>query len=62
MGIPVMSAVAAARMTSLGDTGPTGVLSGVTVAILVNSALVLMGSLLAGAFLGTRRRTGATGR
>ncbi|MFB6777661.1 MFS transporter [Streptomyces sp. NPDC056352] len=62
MGIPVMSAVAAARMTSLGDTGPTGVLSGVTVAILVNSALVLMGSLLAGAFLGTRRRAGAAGR
>ncbi|MFE7238013.1 MFS transporter [Streptomyces sp. NPDC057580] len=62
MGIPVMSAVVAARMTSLGDTGPTGVLSGVTVAILVNSALVLMGSLLAGAFLGTRLRAGATGR
>ncbi|MFE7332391.1 MFS transporter [Streptomyces sp. NPDC057565] len=62
MGIPVMSAVAAARMTSLGDTGPTGVLSGVTVAILVNSALVLMGSLLAGALLGTRRRAGAPGR
>ncbi|MEV7237771.1 MFS transporter [Streptomyces sp. NPDC051020] len=62
MGIPVMSAVAAARMTSLGDAGPTGVLSGVTVAILVNSALALTGSLLAGAFLGTRRRAGAAGR
>ncbi|MGW3656157.1 MFS transporter [Streptomyces sp. NPDC005151] len=62
MGIPVMSAVAAARMASLGDTGPVGVLSGVTVAILVNSALVLMGSLLAAAFLGTRRRGGAAGR
>ncbi|MEV0488612.1 MFS transporter [Streptomyces atratus] len=62
MGIPVMSAIAAARMTSLGDTGPTGVLSGVTVAILVNSALVLTGSLLAGMFLGTRGRGGGAGR
>ncbi|MET7306071.1 MFS transporter [Streptomyces sp. NPDC005571] len=57
MGIPVMSAIAAARMTALGDTGPHGVLSGVTVAILVNSALVLAGSLLAGAFLGRATRT-----
>lgn len=57
MGIPVMSAIAAARMTALGDTGPHGVLSGVTVAILVNSALGLAGSLLAGAFLGRARRT-----
>ncbi|MFB6708153.1 MFS transporter [Streptomyces sp. NPDC056333] len=54
MGIPVMSAIASARMNALGDTGPHGVLSGVTVAILVNSALVLAGSLLAGAFLGRR--------
>ncbi|MET4641996.1 EmrB/QacA subfamily drug resistance transporter [Streptomyces atratus] len=57
MGIPVMSAIAAARMTALGDTGPHGVLSGVTVAILVNSALVLAGSLLAGVFLGRAGRT-----
>ncbi|WP_442818164.1 MFS transporter [Streptomyces sp. NBC_01727] len=57
MGIPVMSAIAAARMTALGDTGSHGVLSGVTVAILVNSALVLAGSLLAGAFLGRAGRT-----
>ncbi|MFJ8851724.1 MFS transporter [Streptomyces sp. NPDC102437] len=55
MGIPVMSAVATARMSPLGDTGPEGVLSGVSVAILVNSALVLAGVLLAGAFLGPRR-------
>ncbi|WP_329028878.1 MFS transporter [Streptomyces sp. NBC_01423] len=55
LGIPVMSAIATARMTALGDTGPAGVLSGVSVAVLVNSALVLAGAVLAGAFLRTRR-------
>ncbi|WNI29325.1 MFS transporter [Streptomyces sp. ITFR-6] len=55
LGIPVMSAVATARMAALGDTCPDGVLSGVAVAILVNSALVPAGALLAGAFLGGRR-------
>lgn len=55
LGIPVMSAVATARMTALGDTGPSGVLSGVSGAVLVNSALVLAGALLAGTFLRTRR-------
>ncbi|WP_328902266.1 MFS transporter [Streptomyces sp. NBC_00441] len=55
LGIPVMSAIATARMTALGDTGPDGVLSGVSVAVLVNSALVLAGALLAGTFLRTRR-------
>ncbi|WP_406284142.1 MFS transporter [Streptomyces sp. NBC_00209] len=55
LGIPVMSALATARMTALGDTGPDGVLSGVSVAVLVNSALVLAGALLAGTFLRTRR-------
>lgn len=54
LGIPVMSAIATARMTALGDTGADGVLSGVSVAILVNSALVLAGALLAGAFLRPR--------
>ncbi|SCF92979.1 MFS transporter [Streptomyces sp. Ncost-T10-10d] len=62
MGIPVMSAVATARMSTLGDTGPEGVLSGVSVAILVDSALVLAGALLAGAFLGPRRAGGGTRR
>ncbi|MEU4699564.1 MFS transporter [Nonomuraea dietziae] len=51
MGIPIMSAVATARMTALGDTGAEGVLSGVSVAILVNSALVLVGAVLAAVFL-----------
>ncbi|MEU4722665.1 MFS transporter [Nonomuraea dietziae] len=54
MGIPIMSAVATARMTALGDTGAEGVLSGVSVAILVNSALVLLGVVLAAAFLKRR--------
>ncbi|MCX0245987.1 MULTISPECIES: MFS transporter [Streptomyces] len=57
LGIPVMSAIATARMTALGDTGPSGVLSGVSVAVLVNSALVLAGALLAGTFLRTRRES-----
>ncbi|MFF7336448.1 MFS transporter [Streptomyces sp. NPDC008163] len=57
LGIPVMSAIATARMTALGDTGPSGVLSGVSVAVLVNSALVLAGALLAGTFLRTRRKS-----
>ncbi|MFF3953502.1 MFS transporter [Streptomyces sp. NPDC001890] len=62
LGIPVMSAVATARMSALGDAGPEGVLSGVSVAILVNSALVLAGALLAGAFLGPRRTGSDTRR
>ncbi|NEC04445.1 MFS transporter [Streptomyces sp. SID7909] len=57
LGIPVMSAVATARMTALGDTGPDGVLSGVSVAVLVNSALVLGGAVLAGTFLRKRRES-----
>ncbi|MEU2020976.1 MFS transporter [Streptomyces sp. NPDC016469] len=55
LGIPVMSAITTARMTALGDTGPSGVLSGVSVAVLVNSALVLAGAALAGVFLKERR-------
>jgi len=59
MGIPVMSAVVTARMGTA--TGPDAVLSGVSTAVLVNSALVLAGALLAGAFLrrpGTRASAG----
>ncbi|MGY3683140.1 MFS transporter [Streptomyces sp. TE33382] len=52
LGIPVMSAVVTARTGAA--TGPDAVLSGVSTAILVNSVLVLAGSLLAGALL-TRR-------
>ncbi|OSC69986.1 MFS transporter [Streptomyces sp. BF-3] len=56
LGIPVMSAVVTARTGAA--HGPEAVLSGVSTAILVNSALVLAGALLAGHFLagGARRR------
>ncbi len=55
LGIPVMSAVVTAR-TGVAH-GPEAVLSGVSTAILVNSALVLAGAVLAGHFLagGARR-------
>ncbi|WP_371602868.1 MFS transporter [Streptomyces sp. NBC_01220] len=58
MGIPIMSAIATARMSGLGDGDPQTVLSGVSLAILVNSALVLAGALLAGAFLRPRGARG----
>ncbi|WP_372505059.1 MFS transporter [Streptomyces parvus] len=56
LGIPVMSAVVTARTGAA--HGPEAVLSGVSTAILVNSALVLAGAVLAGHFLagGARRR------
>ncbi|MDI2129201.1 MFS transporter [Yinghuangia seranimata] len=53
LGIPVMSAIATAGAG--GSTATDAVLSGVTTAILVNALLVLLGALLAGAFLGRRR-------
>ncbi|MFB6664457.1 MULTISPECIES: MFS transporter [unclassified Streptomyces] len=55
LGIPVMSAVVTARTGAA--HGPEAVLSGVSTAILVNSALVLAGAVLAGHFLagGARR-------
>ncbi|MGW8887109.1 MFS transporter [Streptomyces sp. NPDC055749] len=59
MGIPVMSAVATARMG--GATGPDAVLSGVSLAVLVNSALVLAGALAAWAFLGRREELNHAG-
>ncbi|MGW2227293.1 MFS transporter [Streptomyces formicae] len=60
LGIPVMSAVAAARAGS--GTTPDAVLSGVTVAVLVNSLLVLAGSLLAGRALGGPQGARGTAR
>lgn len=50
MGTPVMSAVATAAMA--GGAGADAVLSGVRVAIGVNAALVVAGTLLAAALLG----------
>lgn len=54
LGIPVMSAVVTARTGAA--TGPDAVLSGVSTAVLVNAALVLLGALLAGRFLAGARR------
>ncbi|MFJ2023409.1 MFS transporter [Streptomyces sp. NPDC087897] len=60
LGIPVMSAVVTARTGAA--TGVEAVLSGVSTAILVNSALVLLGALLTGYFLtGAKRPRGTTG-
>ncbi|NEE55410.1 MFS transporter, partial [Streptomyces sp. SID8455] len=53
LGIPVMSTVVTARMS--GPAGPDAVLAGVSTAILVNAALVLVGALLAGRFLAGRQ-------
>ncbi|MEU3701404.1 MFS transporter [Streptomyces anulatus] len=57
LGIPAMSAIVTARAGAA--TGSEAVLSGVSTAILVNSALVLAGALLAGYFLTERNRTTA---
>lgn len=59
LGIPVISAIVTARTGAA--TGPRAALSGVSTAILVNSALVLAGALLAGYFLAVRNRTAAEG-
>lgn len=53
LGIPVMSAIATARMG--GASGPDAVLSGVSTAVLVNSLLVAAGSVLAALFPAPRR-------
>ncbi|MFE3516020.1 MFS transporter [Streptomyces sp. NPDC059166] len=50
LGIPVMSAVVTARTGT--ETGAGAMLSGISAAVLVNSALVLAGAVLAGVFLG----------
>ncbi|MFF0729023.1 MFS transporter [Streptomyces sp. NPDC004134] len=60
MGIPVMSAIATARITAADGTGPEAVLDGVRTAVGVNAALVLAGALAAGALLGRRRQAKTT--
>jgi EmrB/QacA subfamily drug resistance transporter len=54
MGIPIMSAIATARVHALGGENAHSVLSGVTTAIAVNVALCVLTGVLAGLFL---RRT-----
>jgi hypothetical protein len=53
-----MSAIAAARVNSLGGESPSAVLSGVTTAIWVNAALCVLAAVLIVAFLPSR----ATGK
>ncbi|MFW6722095.1 MFS transporter [Streptomyces sp. MAR4 CNY-716] len=59
MGIPVMSAIATARIAAAGGDGPQAVLDGVRTAVGVNAALVLAGALAAGALLGRRQKPAA---
>ncbi|MBY8852868.1 MFS transporter, partial [Saccharothrix sp. MB29] len=54
MGIPIMSAIAAARVNALGGETPSSVLSGVTTAIWVNAALCVLAAVLIAAFLPAR--------
>lgn len=58
LGTPVMSAVVAA--TAGGALGAQAILDGVTVAIAVNTALVLLGALIAAVALRTRKQTSST--
>ncbi|MFI6090809.1 MFS transporter [Streptomyces sp. NPDC051218] len=58
LGTPVMSAVVAA--TAGGALGAQAILDGVTVAIAVNTALVLLGALIAAVALRTRKQTPRT--
>jgi EmrB/QacA subfamily drug resistance transporter len=55
MGIPIMSAMATARVHALGGENPQSVLSGVTTAIAVNVALCVLTGVLAALFLRRNR-------
>ena len=51
MGIPIMSAIVSARINTLGDSGPDGVLGGVTTAIGVNALLCVVAAAAIALFL-----------
>jgi ABC-type Mn2+/Zn2+ transport system permease subunit len=52
MGTPIMSAIVTARTArTAGAAGADAVLDGVSLAVLVNAAIVLSGTLIAGLFL-----------
>jgi EmrB/QacA subfamily drug resistance transporter len=51
LGIPIMSAIATARIHALGATNAHTVLSGVTLAITVNTGLCVLAAVLLGLFL-----------
>ncbi len=59
MGIPIMSAVAAARIHALGGPTPHTVLHGVSVALTVNAAACVAAAVLLGVFLRTPGRVTA---
>lgn len=59
MGIPIMSAIVAARVHSLGAQTPQTVLDGVSAAILVNAALCLLTAVAVGLFLKSPARAPA---
>jgi predicted MFS family arabinose efflux permease len=54
MGIPIMSAIAAAQVHALGGETPSTVLTGVTTAIRVNAVLCVAAGVLVALFLKTR--------
>jgi hypothetical protein len=54
MGTPIMSTIATGAMAS---TTVTGILSGIRTAVIVNTALVLIGALTAALFLHTPKTT-----
>lgn len=56
MGIPIMSAIATARVHSLGGESASTVLSGVTTAIWVNAALCVLAAALVAVFLRQAKR------
>jgi len=60
MGIPVMSAIASARIHTLGAPSAAHVLSGVTLAIAVNAALCLVAAAAVWMFLRPRTSDAAS--
>jgi len=59
LGIPIMSALATARIDRLSATRPESeaILGGVTFAIVIDAAVVLLGALIIGVFLRRAKQT-----
>ncbi|MFJ6701154.1 MFS transporter, partial [Streptomyces sp. NPDC091272] len=55
MGTPIMSAIATGHMA--GNTGPAAVLDGVSLAVLINTAIVLLGTATTALFLHHKEKT-----
>ncbi|MDI3389883.1 MFS transporter [Streptomyces sp. B-S-A8] len=60
MGTPIMSAIATGHMA--GRTGPTAVLDGVSLAVLINTAIVLIGVATTALFLHNKQHTNRPSR